>query len=85
MLERIGRLCVGLGVMWVLIIVGLWLMVGLDRPDEWTPYLDRAMSSDLRQPFVSEVLAQGSLAAAYGAVVGIALLGLIGRGGGEEA
>src|SRR5262245_56900745 len=48
-MERIGRLCVGLGVMWVLTVVGLWLMVGLDRPDEWTPYLDRAISSDLRQ------------------------------------
>jgi hypothetical protein len=48
MLERMGRLCVGLGVIWVLIVVGLWLMVGLDRPEEWTPYLDRMMSSDWR-------------------------------------
>lgn len=42
------------------------------------------MSSDLRQPFFSEVLVQGSVAAAYAAVVGIALLSLVGRGG-EEA
>jgi hypothetical protein len=49
MLERLGRLCVGFGVIWVLMVVSLWLMVGLDRPEEWTPYLDRAISSDLRQ------------------------------------
>ena len=49
MLERLGRLCVGLGLIWVLAIVGLWLMVGLDRPEEWTPYLNRAITSDVRQ------------------------------------
>ena len=49
MLERLGRLCVGLGLIWVLAVVGLWLMVGLDRPEEWTPYLDRAIASDVRQ------------------------------------
>jgi hypothetical protein len=42
------------------------------------------MSSELRQPFVSEVIVQGALAAAYAALVGIALLSLVGRGG-EEA
>jgi hypothetical protein len=49
MLERLGRLCVGLGLIWVLVVVGLWLMVGLDRPEEWTPYLDRAVTSDVRR------------------------------------
>lgn len=49
MLERLGRLCVGLGFLWVVVIVGFWLMVGLDRPDEWTPYLDKILSSDARQ------------------------------------
>jgi hypothetical protein len=49
MFERLGRLCVGLGLIWVLVVVGLWLMVGLDRPEEWTPYLDRAITSDVRQ------------------------------------
>ena len=49
MLERLGRFCVGLGLIWVLGVVGLWLMVGLDRPEEWTPYLDRAITSDVRQ------------------------------------
>jgi hypothetical protein len=49
MLERLGRLCVGLGLIWILVVVGLWLMVGLDRPEEWAPYIDRAISSDLRQ------------------------------------
>jgi hypothetical protein len=49
MLERLGRLCVGLGLIWVLAVVGLWLMVGLDRPEEWAPYIDRAISSDVRQ------------------------------------
>jgi hypothetical protein len=49
MLERLGRLCVGLGLIWTLVVVGLWLMVGLDRPEEWAPYLDRAITSDVRQ------------------------------------
>jgi hypothetical protein len=47
--ERLGRLCVGVGLLWVVVIVGFWLMVGADRPEEWAPYLDRAISSDLRQ------------------------------------
>jgi hypothetical protein len=48
MLERLGRLCVGLGFLWVVVIVGFWLMVGLDRPDEWAPYLDQILSGDAR-------------------------------------
>jgi hypothetical protein len=48
MLERLGRLCVGLGLIWVLVVVGWWLMVGADRPEEVTPYLERVMSSDVR-------------------------------------
>jgi hypothetical protein len=47
--ERLGRLCVGVGLLWVVLIVGFWLMVGADRPEEWAPYLDRAISSGLRQ------------------------------------
>jgi hypothetical protein len=42
-----------------------WLMVG----------------EGLRQPFASEVLLQGTLAAAYVALIGIALLTLTGRAG----
>jgi hypothetical protein len=42
------------------------------------------MSADLRQPFFTEVVVQGVVAAAYAAVVGIGLLTLVGRGG-EEA
>jgi hypothetical protein len=49
MLERLGRLCVGVGLLWVVVMVGFWLMVGLDRPEEWTPYLDRAITSNVRQ------------------------------------
>lgn len=48
-MERLGRLCVGVGLLWVMVIVGFWLLVGADRPEEWTPYLDRAITSDLRQ------------------------------------
>jgi hypothetical protein len=48
MLERLGRLCVGLGLIWVLVVVGWWLLVGVDRPEEVTPYLERVMSSDVR-------------------------------------
>ncbi len=53
MLERLGRLCVGVGLLWVLVVVGYWLMVGLERPEEWAPYLDRAINSDLRQALYS--------------------------------
>jgi hypothetical protein len=53
MLERLGRLCVGLGALWVLIVVGYWLLVGLERPEEWTPYIDKAMSSGFRQTLYS--------------------------------
>jgi hypothetical protein len=53
MLERLGRLCVGLGFVWVVIVVGLWLTVGLDRPDEWSPYLDRILSAGTRDAIYS--------------------------------
>jgi hypothetical protein len=53
MLERLGRLCVGVGLLWVVVVVGYWLMVGLERPEEWAPYLDRAINSDLRQALYS--------------------------------
>jgi hypothetical protein len=53
MLERLGRLCVGLGFLWVVIVVGLWLTVGLDRPDEWAPYLDQILSADVRDAIYS--------------------------------
>ncbi len=49
MLERLGRFCVGFGVLWVLLVVGLGLMVGLDKPETLAPYLDRLIGSDLRQ------------------------------------
>jgi hypothetical protein len=49
MLERLGRVCVGLGLIWTVSVIGLWLLVGLDRPDEWAPYIDKAVSSDVRQ------------------------------------
>jgi len=42
------------------------------------------MSADLRQPFVTEVVVQGTLAAGYAALVGIALITVFGRSG-EEA
>ena len=48
MLERLGRLCVGLGIIWGIIIVGYWLMVGIERPEEWAPYIDKAMSAGVR-------------------------------------
>ncbi len=49
MLERLGRLCVGLGLLWVVGVIGLWLMVGLESPGELAPYIDQAVSSDVRQ------------------------------------
>ena len=49
MLERLGRLCVGLGFLWVVVIVGFWLMVGLDRPDESASSLSRFSSMQARE------------------------------------
>jgi hypothetical protein len=49
MLERLGRLCIGIGLLWVLLVAGLGLMVGLDKPEALAPYLDRVIGSDLRQ------------------------------------
>jgi hypothetical protein len=47
-MERLGRLCVGLGLIWGIIIVGYWLMVGIERPEDWTPWIDKAMSAGVR-------------------------------------
>jgi hypothetical protein len=52
-MERLGRLCVGLGLIWGIIVVGYWLMVGLERPEEWAPYIDKAMSAGVRQTLYS--------------------------------
>ena len=49
MLERLGRFCVGFGVLWVLMVVGCGLMVGMDKPEMLAPYLDRILGTDLRQ------------------------------------
>ncbi|HEY7139161.1 MAG TPA: hypothetical protein VIE44_03610 [Methylomirabilota bacterium] len=49
MLERLGRACVGLGILWVLMVVGYWLLVGVERPEEWAPYIDKIMTSDIRE------------------------------------
>jgi hypothetical protein len=53
MLERLGRFCVGFGLIWGIIVVGYWLMVGVERPEDWTPYIDKAMSSGVRQTLYS--------------------------------
>jgi hypothetical protein len=53
MLERLGRFCVGLGLLWGIIVVGYWLMVGLERPEEWAPYIDKAMSAGVRSTLYS--------------------------------
>jgi hypothetical protein len=49
MLERLGRLCVGVGILWVLMVAGLGIMAGMDKPETLAPYLDRVIGSDLRQ------------------------------------
>jgi hypothetical protein len=49
MLERLGRLCVGLGVLWVLMVTGLGVMVGMDQPEALAPYADQMIGTDLRQ------------------------------------
>jgi len=48
MVERLGRICVGLGLVWVFLVLAAFA-VGLSTPDEWTPYLDRILSPDVRK------------------------------------
>lgn len=45
MLERLARVCVGIGLLWVFGVVVVGLLAGLDRPERWLafPYLDHLM------------------------------------------
>jgi hypothetical protein len=49
MLERLGRFCVGFGVLWVLLVGSVGLMFGLHMPELLAPYMDRVIGTDLRQ------------------------------------
>jgi hypothetical protein len=49
MLERLGRFCVGFGLLWVLLVTGTGLMVGMDQPEALAPYLDGMLGADLRK------------------------------------
>lgn len=49
MLERLGRLCIGLGLLWVLLVIAVGLVGGLDKPEILAPYADTMIGSDLRQ------------------------------------
>lgn len=49
MLERLGRLCVGLGLLWVLLLVSVGLMFGLDQPEQLAPYMDAMIGPDVRK------------------------------------
>jgi hypothetical protein len=49
MLERLGRLCIGLGLLWGLLVVGIRLIAGFDKPAMLAPYVDRLIGSDVRQ------------------------------------
>jgi hypothetical protein len=51
MLERLARVCVGLGLLWVVGVIAVGLLAGLDRPERWLalPYLDSLMGGELRR------------------------------------
>ena len=49
MLERLGRLCIGLGLLWVLLVVAVGLVGGLDKPELLAPYADAMIGPDFRQ------------------------------------
>jgi hypothetical protein len=49
MLERLGRLCVGVGLLWVLLVLAVGLIGGLDKPELLAPYVDGMLGPDLRQ------------------------------------
>jgi hypothetical protein len=49
MLERLGRLCVGVGLLWVLLVVAVGLMAGLDKPELLAPFADEMLGANFRQ------------------------------------
>jgi hypothetical protein len=49
MLERLGRLCVGVGLLWVLLVVAVGLVGGLDTPELLAPFADGMLGPDLRR------------------------------------
>ena len=49
MLERLARLCVGVGLLWVLLVVAVGLMSGLDMPERLAPFADGMLGADLRR------------------------------------
>ena len=49
MLERLGRLCVGVGLLWVLSLVSMALMVGFDKPELLAPYADSMIGPSVRE------------------------------------
>lgn len=48
MLERIARLCVGVGLVWVTVVVFVGLAEGLDQPSRWFLLLDHVVSAETR-------------------------------------
>jgi hypothetical protein len=49
MLERLGRVCVGVGLLWVLLVVAVGLMGGLDKPELLAPFADDMLGADFRR------------------------------------
>jgi hypothetical protein len=49
MLERLGRLCVGVGLLWVLLVVAIGLVGGFDKPELLAPYLDGMLGETFRR------------------------------------
>ena len=47
-LERLARLCIGVGLMWVALVVFLGLAAGLDKPSVWFRLLDTIIDPALR-------------------------------------
>jgi hypothetical protein len=48
MLERMARFCVGAGLVWFVVIVGMGLAKGLLWPSTWFPLLDHVVGSSAR-------------------------------------
>lgn len=48
-MERLSRVCVGVGAAWGVLVVGLGLAVGLDKPQAWAPYLDEVLDGQVRR------------------------------------
>jgi hypothetical protein len=48
-MERLSRVCVGVGAVWGFVVLAIGLAVGLDKPQAWAPFLDHVLNEQVRR------------------------------------